>query len=463
MRRKPIIGIVGKPQCDDIIWNKYFSGFVEDYNCKYTEWLEKMNKYYAHSEDGCRYINNLDYTKGTFENDELKAIEKILYGINESCGLMVDRVYIEAPGRDNIYSQIVFVDYYSDNFSNNIVEDIESRVGKDYKELFIVIGDCNKFTDYISNIKSSLNKVTLDKRIFCILNKFDIYLKNLNMNCSNVTQNVLEEIKEKAANTFKLNKNKIIITENFSDIDKASLKALNSNNEFLRLLKLIKYESNKIYKNIKIRNPSRVDNIISIKLNQERMSVQALVNMLYEKYNDYLLNLWRDIKRGMEEYKHQNTKQYYVNTTRTLIRRRKKYYQGYKCNFSNDFVVDFSMRSGEKNEAKKILKMLLNYGYKTVGFNSNENKIVIKVNGEISREDRMKLINSIKGRLEESAITYFENAFLTTVTNKKFEKNNLSLALEAEENVTIDDFYLAINEALRNMSENIERYDINIQ
>ena len=107
--------------------------------------------------------------------------------------------------------------------------------------------------------------------------------------------------------------------------------------------------------------------------------------------------------------------------------------------------------------------MLLNYGYRTVGFNSHENKILIKVNGEISKEDKIKLINSIKGRLEESAVTYFENAFLMNVTNKKFTRNNIDLALETEKNITIDDFYSAFNEAFKKMSENIERYDINIQ
>lgn len=448
---------------DDIIWNNYFKSFEEDYNCKYDEWIGMINRYYAHSKEGCRYVNNLDYTNELFDNEELRAIGKILYGIEESCGLMVDRVYLEAPGKDNLYSGIVFIDYYSENFDNNIIKDIEKRISKDYKELFIVVGDCNNFSNYVSNIKENLNKTTLDKRIFCILNKFDSYKKNLNINNSKNASSVLSEITEKAANSFKLDKNKIIITEKFNDIDKDSLRMLDTNNEFLRLLKLIKSQSNDISGNIKIRNPSCDSNIISIKLNEERMSVQALVNMLYEKYNDYLVNLWRNIKKGMEEHKEDNTKKYFSNATRALIRNRKKDYKGYKYKFNNDVIVDFSMRSGEQNDAKKILKMLLNYGYRTVGFNSHENKILIKVNGEISKEDKLNLINSVKGRLEESAVTYFENAFLTTVTNEKFIRNNLNFALETEKNITIDDFYLAINEALKKMSENIERYDINIQ
>lgn len=100
------------------------------------------------------------------------------------------------------------------------------------------------------------------------------------MNNSENISSVLSEIKEKAANSFKLDKSKIIITEKFNDIDKNSLRMLDTNNEFLRLLKLIKSQSNDISGNIKIRNPSCDSNIISIKLNQERMSVQALVNML---------------------------------------------------------------------------------------------------------------------------------------------------------------------------------------
>ena len=62
---------------DDIIWNNYFKGFEDDYNCKYDEWIGKINRYYAHSKDGCRYVNNLDYTNELFDNEELRAIGKI--------------------------------------------------------------------------------------------------------------------------------------------------------------------------------------------------------------------------------------------------------------------------------------------------------------------------------------------------------------------------------------------------
>ncbi|MDO5516329.1 MAG: hypothetical protein Q4F66_02170 [Clostridium sp.] len=446
---------------DDSIWKEYFTGFVEDFNDKYDEWIGRINQYYAHSEEGCSYFDNKDYTHKVFDNDELRKIGKILYGINESCGLMIDRVYAEVPGKDNMYSGIVFIDYYSDNFDNNIIKDIEKRIGKDYKELFILVGECSDFTGYISNIKDNLNKVTLDKRIFCILNKFNSYRDSLKLMSLDEKKNVISQLKEKASNISKIDKDKIIVTEKFNDIDSSSLKVMDSNNEFLRLLKLIKVQSNEISRTIKIRNPS--ENIISIKLNQERMSVQALVNMLYEKYNEYLVTLWSSIKKGMDKNINDSKKKYYMNATRTLIRNRKRDYKGFKYEFNNNLVVDFSMRSGEDNDAKKILKMLLNYGYRTVGFNAHENKILIKVNGEISKEDKIKLINSIKGRLEESAVTYFENAFLMNVTNKKFTRNNIDLALETEKNITIDDFYSAFNEAFKKMSENIERYDINIQ
>ena len=59
---------------------------------------------------------------------------------------------------------------------------------------------------------------------------------------------------------------------------------MNTNGDFINLLKLIKLESESI------------GNVIKIKpLNQERMSVQALMGMLYDRYNGYLVNLWNEI------------------------------------------------------------------------------------------------------------------------------------------------------------------------
>ena len=104
--------------------------------------------------------------------------------------------------------------------------------------------------------------------------------------------------------------------------------------------------------------------------------------------------------------------------------------------------------------------MLVAYGYQTVGFNSNENKILVNVNGEISQEDKDKLIKSIKGRLEENAINYFQNAFLMDISRKKFNTNNLYKALEIEKSMTIDDFYSAFKEMFRKISDSIVRYEV---
>ena len=104
--------------------------------------------------------------------------------------------------------------------------------------------------------------------------------------------------------------------------------------------------------------------------------------------------------------------------------------------------------------------MLVNYGYHTVGFNSDENKILVTVNGEISKENKENLIKLIKGRLEESAVKYFENAFLMDISRKKFNVNSLKSSLEFEKSITVDDFYNAFKKAFKKISENIERYDI---
>ena len=66
---------------------------------------------------------------------------------------------------------------------------------------------------------------------------------------------------------------------------------MNTNGDFINLLKL---ESESIGNVIKIK-PLNQERIISISLNQERMSVQALMGMLYDRYNGYLVNLWNEI------------------------------------------------------------------------------------------------------------------------------------------------------------------------
>ncbi|NRW56042.1 hypothetical protein B0H68_005052 [Clostridium beijerinckii] len=125
--------------------------------------------------------------------------------------------------------------------------------------------------------------------------------------------------------------------------------------------------------------------------------------------------------------------------------------------------IDFSMRSGDYTDSKRILKMMVDYGYQTVGFHPNENKILVSVNGEISKEDKEKLIKSIKGRLEENAINYFESAFLANISRKKFNTNNLYKALEIETNITMDDFYSAFKEMFKKISDNIVRYEVRLQ
>ena len=240
---------------------------------------------------------------------------------------------------------------------------------------------------------------------------------------------------------------------------------MNTNGDFINLLKLIKLKSESIGSVIKIK-PSNKDRIISISLNQERMSVQALMGMLYDRYNGYLVDLWNKI---IEDDKSNIDCKRYYSVIRNIIQNRKDNYKDYEnvflddCNQNYNNIIDFSLRSGDYNDSKKILKMLVNYGYNTVGFNSNENKILVTVNGEISKEHKENLIKSIKGRLEESIINYFENAFSTNVSKKRFNESSLDKALEWEKNITIDDFYSTFREIFRKMSDNIVRYEVNLQ
>ena len=113
-----------------------------------------------------------------------------------------------------------------------------------------------------------------------------------------------------------ISNDKIIVTEQFKDIDKNALKTLNTNNDFLKLLKLIKKESENIGKVIKIKTKNK-EKIISISLNQERMSVQALMGMLYERYNGYLVDLWNKIIEIEDNSKEH--KKYCYSTIRTII------------------------------------------------------------------------------------------------------------------------------------------------
>lgn len=227
---------------------------------------------------------------------------------------------------------------------------------------------------------------------------------------------------------------------------------------------MIRKESERLGKTIKIK-ASNKEGLISISLNQERMIVQALMGMLCERYNGYLVEQWKRIIADENEKSDRKRKNYTYSEIHTIIRNRKDNYKEYKVTKclttrKDNKPIDFSMRSGDYNDSKRILKMMVDYGYQTVGFNSNENKILVNVNGEISNEDKEKLIKSIKGRLQESAINYFEKAFLMDISRKKFNTNNLCKALEIETNITIDDFYSAFKEMFKKISDNIVRYEV---
>lgn len=456
---------------DDFIWKKYFNEFQINFQKYYCKWMKMISKYYWGNEEGNEYINENQSFTEKYCNEQFDSLYEILYGIKSSCALMIERAYIEAPSSTEQFSGNVFIYYPNDTQYKNIAQVIENRISEDYKELFMILANCNEDVEYFSKFKENINKITLNKRIFCILNEFDFYRKQLLRDENkiifvNSEGNLVDTIKINVSKKMGISKDRIIITEQFNDIDKNTLRTLKTNNDFSQLLKLIKHESGNLGKSIKIK-PSNKEKIISISLNQERMSVQALMTMLYERYNGYLVDLWNKIIEGEES--REDSKKYYYSTIRTIIQNRKDYNREYKpvayksSNQDYNSIIDFSLRSGDYNDSKKTLKMLVNYGYNTVGFNSNENKILVTVNGEISQEDKANLIKSIKGRLDESAINYFENAFLMKVSRTKFNDNDLYKALESEKSITIDDFYSAFKEIFKKMSENILRYEVCLQ
>ena len=456
---------------DDFVWKKYFNEFQINFQKYYCKWMKMISKYYSGNEEGNEYINENQNFTNKYCNEQFDSLCEILYGIKSSCALMVERAYIEAPSSMEQFSGNVFIYYQNDTQYKSIAQIIENRIGEDYKELFMILANCNEDALYFSKFKENINKITLNKRIFCILNEFDFYRKQLlrdenKINFLSSEGNLVDTIKINISKKIGISEDRIIITEQFNDIDKNTLRTLKTNNDFLQLLKLIKHESENLGKSIKIK-PSNKEKIISISLNQERMSVQALMTMLYERYNGYLVDLWNRIIEGEESL--EDPKKYYYSTIRTIIRNRKDYYREYKpvsyksSNQDYNNRIDFSLRSGDYNDSKKILKMLVNYGYHTVGFNSNENKILVTVNGEISQEHKANLIKSIEGRLNESAINYFENAFLMNISRTKFNDNDLYKALESEKSITIDDFYSAFKEIFKKMSENILRYEVCLQ
>lgn len=429
---------------DEFIWTTYFKDFNQKLQLKYDEWINRIYDIYGYDEYGYDYLNEREGSE-EFHNKYLKNLFELLYGQKSSCGLIIERVYIEAPSRKNEYSRVIFIDSYSRIMENFI----EKRVEEDYKELFILIAESEDDIKDILNLKDNISKFTLDKRIFCILNNL---MKD---------GDEIEKIQSKIAKVLGINANRIINTENFHDSNLNTIKTNSSNDDFINLLKLMERKSEEFSNMIKVKNPSR-GRVLKIELNQERMSVQALMSMLYERYNGYLVELWNKVLE--EEKNDYKTKKYYYNVVRNIIRNRKYGYNGFKYK-NSDYLnfkgkIDFTLNTGDYNGSKKILDMLINYGYDIIGFNINQNKILVTVNGEISKEDKENLINSIKGRLEESIVKYFESTFLSKITKNKFNKNSLINCLESEKNITIEDFYSVFREIFNKMSEDIERYEI---
>jgi hypothetical protein len=456
---------------DNFIWKNYFNNFETDIKKRYCNWMKRISERYLDNEEGHKYLNEDKNPTDNYYNKSFHELCKILYGSSNSCEIMIERAYIEAPSSKEEYKGNVYIDFIKDSTLESIAKAIESRISEDYKELFLIVAKLNEDIKYFLKFRESINKVTLNKRIFCILDEFESYkdevLKNKNSaGLFDNRGNLINELKGNISKKIGIFQDRIIITERFKDINKYTLKTFNTNSDFMQLLSFIKRESERIGKTIKIKSSNK-EEIISISLNQERMSVQALVSMLYERYNGYLVELWNKIIENEENSA--KDKKYYFSKIHSIIQNRKNDYKEYKIvdflngNRNHKRIIDFSLRNGDNNDSKKILKMLVNYGYHTVGFNPNENKILINVNGEISQEDKEKLIKSIKGRLEESAINCFESAFLMDISNKKFNTNSLYKALEIEKNITIDDFYSAFKEIFKKMSDNIIRYEVCLQ
>lgn len=292
---------------DDFIWKNYFNDFQAHFKKQYNKWVKRISKYYADNEYGHEYVNEEQEFDNKYFNKDFDSLCKILYGIKSSCALMIERAYIEAPSSNEQYSGSVYIDYTESTQYRSVAKTIENRIGEDYKELFMVVANSNEDMKYFSKFKENINNITLDKRIFCVLNEFDLYRNQLlkdknainsflpykeeyekNLNHSTFNSEPNDEIRQTYLNdkgnlvytlkayvskTMGISQDKIIVTEQFKDIDNNSLNCLDTNNDFLQLLKLMKKESENIGKVIKIK-PSSKEKIISISLNQERMSVQ---------------------------------------------------------------------------------------------------------------------------------------------------------------------------------------------
>ena len=163
-----------------ILYGKiYFNEFQINFKKQYYKWMKMISKYYADNEDGHEYINEEQDFTNKYSNQDFDSLCKILYGIKSSCALMIERAYIEAPSSKEQFSGNVYIDYTKDTQYKNIAKTIENRIGEDYKELFMVLANSNEDMEYFSKFKENINKITLNKRIFCILNEFDFYRDQL--------------------------------------------------------------------------------------------------------------------------------------------------------------------------------------------------------------------------------------------------------------------------------------------
>jgi len=447
---------------DDYIWKLYFNKLETSLKSQYYKWLQVISKYYVHSDEGYEYLNEEQDNSNNYINRDFDNLCKAFYGVESSCSLMIDRVYMEIPAKKEQFSGIVYIDYLQSTQCNNLTKLLENRISEDYKEVFLFIIESAKEINRLTVLKEKISSETLNSRIFCFITDGD-YVKEQTLDNrekwnNNDFEGIADVLKSDISKKIGISTDKIATTMQLNEHHKSSLDNSDTNSDFIELVKLIRKESESYSRTIKIKSKNK-ENIINISLNQERMSVQALVNMLYERYNGYLVEVWNDIINNRKNC------EYCYSKNNIIIRNRKDNYQSYiLCNEEKEnYIIDFSLKSGDNKDSKKILKLLLNYGYNTVGFDPTENKVIVNVNGEISKEDKEKLVKSIKGRMEESAINYFENSFLMEVTRKKFKTNNLHKALEIEKNITIDDFYSAFQEAFRKISDNILRYEVILQ
>ena len=88
---------------------------------------------------------------------------------------MIERAYIDAPSSNEQFSGNVYIYYGKDTKYKNIYKTIENRISEDYKELFVILAKCSDDMGCFSMFRENINKVTLDRRIFCVVNEFNFY------------------------------------------------------------------------------------------------------------------------------------------------------------------------------------------------------------------------------------------------------------------------------------------------